>query len=181
MYRMKIMCVVALALLFVAATASAQDWSSCASDLDDLRRRADDASSAAQDTDSKQRRFKIAEDELRQCLQFPQIYDFLRDGCQSKRSEYDSARSSYRSQLSSLQSAIEDVDYKIRSSNSSCGVELTRVQGPAPAMPAGVQRPEQCAVYLRYKGRLPYSSLLETCTKNMPADQCRKCLGEPTN
>jgi hypothetical protein len=181
MYRTKIMRAAAGALLLVAATASAQDWSSCASDLDDLRRRADDASSAAQDTDSKQRKFKSAEDELRQCLQFPQIYDFLKDGCQSKRSDYDSARSSYRSQLASLQSAIEDVDYKIRSSNSSCGVELTRVQGPAPAMPAGVQRPEQCAVYLRYKGRLPYSSLLETCTKNMPADQCRKCLGEAAN
>jgi hypothetical protein len=181
MYRMNIMRAAAGVFLLVAATASAQDWSSCASDLDDLRRRADDAASVAQDTESKQRRFKSAGDDLRQCLQFPQIYDLLNDGCQNKRSDYDSARSSYHSQLSSLQSALEDVDHKIRSSNSSCGVELTRVQGPAPAMPAGVQRPEQCAVYLRYKGRLPYSSLLEICTKNMSADQCRKCLGEAAN
>ena len=168
-------CAVAM-LLLLTATASAQDWSSCACDLDDLRRRADDASSAAQDADSKQSQFKSAEDELRQCVQFPQVYNLLRDGCRSKRSEYDLARSSYRSQLDSLQSSLDDVDSKIRSASSSCGYNMTRTLGPAPTVPAGVQRPEQCALYLRYKGRLPLPALLDTCSKQMPSDQCRKCL-----
>lgn len=72
-----------VAALLLSLNAYAQDWSSCASDLDDLRRRADDASTAAEETDSKQRRFKSAEDELRQCLQFPQVHDLLRDGCRA--------------------------------------------------------------------------------------------------
>lgn len=163
-------------LSLVTATAMAQDWSSCASDLDDLRRRADDASNVAEETDSKQRKFKSAEEELRQCVQFPQVYDLWRDGCRSKRSEYDSARSAYRSQLDSLKSALDDVDYKIRSASSSCGYDMTRMLGPAPTVPAGVQRPEQCAVYLRYKGRLPLPALLDACSKHMSPDQCRKCL-----
>lgn len=163
-------------LLLLAATASAQDWSSCASDLDSMRRRASDAASAAEDTDSKQKQFKSAEEELRQCVQFPQVYDLLRDGCRSKRYEYESARSAYRSQLDSLKSSLDDVDSKIRSASSSCGYEMTRTLGPAPTVPAGVQRPEQCAVYLRYKGRLPLPALMDACSKQMPPEQCRKCL-----
>lgn len=154
----------------------AQDWSSCASDLDDLRRRADDASTAAQDVDQKQRRFKSAEEEVRQCRQFPQIYDLLRDGCQTKRYELDSARSSYRISLDSLRGSLDDVDAKIRSAGSSCGFDLTRVLGPSPTVPNGVRSPEQCAIYLRYKGRLPKQSILEVCSKQMPLDECRKCL-----
>ena len=157
-------------------SAIAQDWSSCASDLDDLRRRADDASTAAQDADQKQRRFKSAEDDVRQCRQFPQIYDLLRDGCQSKRYDLDSARSSYRSSLDSLKNSLDDVDSKIRSSASSCGFDLGRVLGPTPAVPAGIRNPDQCALYLQYKGRLPKAPLLEACSKNMSLDECRKCL-----
>jgi hypothetical protein len=154
----------------------AQDWSSCASDLDDLRRRADDASTAAEDANQKQRRFKSAEDELRQCRQYPQVYDLMRDRCQSKASDLDSTRSFYRSSLETLRSSLDDVDSKIRSAASSCGFDLGRVLGPPPAVPAGVRSPERCAVYLRYKGRLPQQSLLDLCSKQMTLDECKKCL-----
>jgi hypothetical protein len=166
------------AALFLSAALSctAQDWSSCASDLDSMRRRASDASSEAESTDSKQKQFKSAEEELRRCVQSPQVYDFIRDGCRNKRYEYESARSAYRSQLDSLRSSLDDVDSKIRSASNSCGYEMRRTLGPPPTVPAGVQRPEQCAIYLRYKGRMPVQSLLEVCSKQMPADQCRKCL-----
>lgn len=169
-------------LIFVAtvsllnAGAYAQDWSACASDLDDLRRRSDDASTAAQDTDQKQRRFKSAEDELRQCRQFPQVFDLLRDGCQSKRYELDSANSSYRSSLNALRSSLDDVDSKVRSSANSCGFDLARLLGPPPTVPAGVRNPSHCAIYLRYKGQLPKQALLDACAKQMPIDECRKCL-----
>jgi len=64
----------------------------------------------------------------------------------------------------------------VRNVSSSCGFELARAVGPAPTVPAGVKRPEQCAVYLRYKGRFPAQMLLDTCSKQMPAEECRKCL-----
>lgn len=166
----------ALLTMGTAPPVAAQDWSSCSSDLDSLRRRAGDASSNADDTDSAHRKFKSAEDELRQCVQMPQVFDLMRDGCRMKRSEYDSARSDYRSKLEDLKNGLDDVDSKVRSAGSSCGFNFTRVLGPPPVVPQGVQNPEACAVYLRYKGRLPPQSLLDLCTKQMPADQCRKCL-----
>ena len=166
----------AATLILVTASAIAQDWSSCASDLGDLRRRADDATSAAKDADDSQGLVRPLEDALRQCAQYPQVYDPFRDGCRSKRIELDSARTRYRSQLETLKSALEDVDSKVRSVSSSCGYDFARVLGPLPTVPAGVQRPAQCAVYLRYKGRLPASALLETCSKLLPMDECRKCL-----
>jgi len=169
--------VVAICLTLGALHPShAEDWSSCASDLDDLRRRAADASTSAEEADQKQRRLKSAEDELRQCKQYPQVYDLMRDRCQSKASDLDSARSSYRSSLAALRSSLDDVDSKNRSAASSCGFDLGRVLGPPPAIPAGVRSPEQCAVYLRYKGRFPKQTLLDVCSKQMTLDECKKCL-----
>ncbi len=154
----------------------AEDWSSCSSDLDSLRRRASDASSNANDADSAQRKFKSAEDELRQCVQMPQVYDLFRDGCRSKRSEFESARSDYRNKLQDLKSGLDDVDSKVRSAGSSCSFDFPKVLGPPRTVPQGVQKPEMCAVYLRYKGQLPAQSLIDACSKQMPADQCKKCL-----
>jgi hypothetical protein len=167
---------VALLNLGLAVPAASQEWSSCSSDLDSLRRRASDASSNAEDADSAQRKFKSAEDELRQCVQMPQVFDLLRDGCRMKRSDYESARSDYRSKLEDLKSGLDDVDSKIRSAGSSCGFDFSRVVGPPRVVPQGVQKPDVCAVYLRYKERLPAQSLIDMCSKQMPADQCRKCL-----
>jgi len=167
---------IVITVTFPIVNSFAQDWSSCASDLDDLRRRADDASTAAQNAEQMKRDFESAEEEFRQCRQFPQIYDFLRDGCQAKRYELDSANSSYRSSLNSLRSELDDVDSKVRSAASSCGFDLARLLGPPPSVPAGVHNPNQCAIYLRYKGRIPEQSLLGICAKQMSTDECRKCL-----
>ncbi len=171
-------CLFALSMagLLPLATAIAQDWSACANDLDELRRRARDASSAAEDADAKKREFDSAEEELQRCRRSPQIYDSTRDGCQYRRSNVESARASYRSSLESLKSNLDDVDLKNRSASSSCGYEISSVTGPAATVPSGVKRPDQCAIYLKYKGRLPRQTLLETCAKQMPAEDCAKCL-----
>lgn len=176
--------VVKMAMCFVIGSSClsptysmAQDWDGCSSDLDSLRRRASDASSVASDTADKSKRFKDAESELRNCRQFPQVYDLLRDGCSFKRNEYESAKSNYQSQISSLKSSLDDVDSKVRDASGSCGYELTRVNGPAPTIPEGVQNKESCAIWLRYKSRLPIATLVDGCAKTTPIDQCRKCLG----
>ena len=122
------------------------------------------------------KKFKSAEDALRQCVQMPQMFDLMRDGCRIKRREYEFARSDYRSKLEDLKSGLDNVDSKIRNARSSCGFDFSRVLGPPRVVPQGVQKPEVCAVYLSYKERLPAQSLLDMCSKQMPADQCRKCL-----
>lgn len=171
-----------LGLLFLTALASpmavAQDWSSCASDLDSLRRRASDASSAANAADSAKEAVESAKGDYEQCMS-NRRNDPLRSGCSSQRSDYDSAVGSYKNELSSLESALNDVDSKVRASSSSCGFELQRVLGPPPVVPEGVTNAAACAVYLPYRGRLPLASLLSLCSKQMSEGECRKCLGTP--
>jgi hypothetical protein len=174
----------AIAILLSGVVASplmavGQDWENCSSDLDTLRRRASDASSTASETAEKYAKAKEAEEELRNCLQYPEVHDLMRDRCRSLRNDFESARSDYRNQLEDLRSSLDDVDSKIRRSSSSCGYDLSRVAGPPPAVPSGVQNREVCAVWLRYKGRAPIATLVDACSKNMPVEQCRICLASP--
>ncbi len=162
-----------LSLLFVTSAVWAVDWSSCASDLDDLRRAADDASTAANSVTTAQRQFDEAKEELENCLRYPQIYDLLRDRCQSKRWDYDSALSDLRSRLSSLQSELSDVESKARSVSSSCGYEISIGARPQPRLPPSAG--QHCALYLRYSGRIPTPQLIEMCSKYYPENECRKC------
>ena len=173
--------IISLACCLFGLPAASQDWSDCASELDALRRRAADASSAAEEAEDKKRRAETARQELQQCLQFPQVYDFMRDSCNSKRLELQSALDDYKRQLRELEDGLNDVDSKVRGSASACSMELSRVVGPAPTIPAGVLpgNKDACALYLRYKGRLPATaSLLQTCSKQIGDSQCRLCLGQ---
>lgn len=162
----------------LTASASAQDWSSCESDLDGLRRRAGDASSQASSANDYFGRVKSAQEELQQCRRFPEMYDFFKDGCAGKRNEYSAALSAYRTQLGNLQSSLEDVDSKIRATNSSCTSELVATLGPPPSVPDAVKNKQMCSVFLRYKRSLPVSALVGMCTKQMPESECLVCLGD---
>jgi hypothetical protein len=161
---------------FCTAAAFAQDWAGCSSDLDSLRVGANDASSDADNAAAAQRKFKSAEDELRQCVQMPQVFDLMRDGCGMKRRELESERSRYRSRLEDLKNGLDAVDAKVRSVGISCGFDFSRVVGPPRAVPQGIQQRDICAVYLRYKDRLPRQSLIDVCLKQLPLEQCKKCL-----
>lgn len=164
-------------LLSLPAAVLAQDWSSCASELDYLRRRASDASSASEDANSYKSRFERAKEDYEQCKRFPQVYDLLRDQCQSKRFDADSALDSYKSQLSDLASKLDDVDRKVRSVRDSCGVQLESVLGPPATVPSGVTNVPLCRTMLGYRGRVPQANLLDLCGKYMTAEQCKVCLG----
>lgn len=175
-----------LSLAFLPVLATAQSWSNCSSDLDDLRRRASDASSIASSVDSAHQRYKSAQDDLRNCLQFPQVHDLLRNGCSDKRNDYDSATSSYRSELSNLQSGLDDVNRKIKSSKDSCGVSLSQIEGasiPAfPTLPATPRpRPSgdtRCASFQSFKGQYPLATILKVCKQEMSDSECRACLSK---
>ena len=102
----------------------AQDWDDCSYELDRLQRASRNASYEAEQAASAQRNYENDRDELQNCLNFPEIYDLLDDGCQSQRWEYESSRSEYESALSSLGYELETVASRIRAVERSCGVEL---------------------------------------------------------
>ena len=165
--------------VFVLASwpAIAADWSSCASDLDTLRRRASEASDTAEEADSKKREYEDAMEEYRNCRSMPSVYDLLRDGCESQRWEAESARDNYRSALSDLESALDDVDSSVRSVSSSCEVDIGSVSARAThlnALPPNLR--QRCAVYARYIGRLPNEKLRELCRQHNTASDCARCI-----
>lgn len=175
-----------LTFALLPVLAVAQSWSSCSSDLDDLRRRASDASSIASSVESAHQRHKSAQDDLRNCVQFPQVHDLLRNGCSDKRNDYNSATSSYRSELSNLQSGLDDVNRKIKSSKESCGVSLLQIEGGSiPALPTfpATLRPSpsvnaQCASFQSFKGQYPLATILTVCKREMSDSECRACLNK---
>ena len=168
MYQMRAPTILLATLCYSGlAYAQAINWSTCASDLDDLRKASEYASSTANEVQSKQRRLSTAKDELSTCLRLPEIYDLSRNGCQNKHRDHNSSLTSLRSAVASLRSALGDVERRARSVSSSCGYDI-----PAPP---GTN--ELCSIYLRYQGQLPVSKLVEACTQIMPESECKKCFG----
>ena len=166
----------AAVLIIATSLAEAADWTNCADDLDYLRRRAGDASDKAREVDSKRSEFERKREELRTCVQFPESFDLMRDRCQSLRSAAESAQRNYRSELTSLGSALDDVDRKIRSVNSSCTSQLQQTLGPPAPVPQGASDVGSCRIYRNYKVQLPMAKLLEVCRTTMTEQQCKACL-----
>jgi len=172
------------ALLVLGALLSwplqAQDWSSCASDLDDIRRTADSANTAAEDAAQAKSEVEDKRDELQSCLSAPSIYDLYRDGCQSYRFDYEDALSDYRSRVSYLESELSDVDSRVRSASISCSYDLggTVVPSARPGA-SGTQpghSPQWCRIFQRYVGRVPRESIMKVCLQNHRPDECNKCI-----
>jgi hypothetical protein len=141
-----------LALCLFVGPVWAASYSSCRGDLDDLKRRSDDAA-------DKAREAADAEDELEECRSSNGIAE-----CRSKLDDYESAKDS-------LESALEDVASKVRAASSSCGFDLTR-----PVSMDNVNA-RFCRVLNRQRIYLPPSVLLNECKKTMTEEECKKCLG----
>ena len=153
------------ATLCAWSVAYTADWDSCADDLDRLRRVARDATDAANEVKSKA-------DDFENCRRYPDMYDLMRDRCQSK--AYD-----YKSAVSTLESELDTVDRRVRFVNSSCGIDISSI-GSAPAAKSRTPSSQNrmCNLYRSYKNKLPIKTLIETCTKSMSETECRKCLGQ---
>ena len=152
----------------------ANDWSSCADDLDRLRRASRDASDAAESAESSKQEFEDKKEELQNCINYPDIYDLMQDQCQSLRWDYESAKSDYESALSDLESELSTVESRVRSVEWSCGVSFSRSSG---ATQPKVIKQGNCSVYQQFLGKLPIETILNHCKDNMSVSECKKCLG----
>lgn len=157
-----------LAVFFFVALgptlALSSDWNGCANDLDRLRRAARDATDAANSVKSKA-------DDFENCKRYPDMYDLMRDRCRSK-------ASAYQSTLSTLGNELSTVDSRVRSVNSSCGMDLSSSGSSftRPKTPGFENR--MCDLYLGYKNKLPIESLMKTCMQSLSEEECRKCLSQ---
>ncbi len=163
----------------------ANDWSSCSYDLDDLSSAAEDASAAARRADWSKQEFEEKKRALQNCINFPDVYDLMDDGCQMARWNYDSAKSSYQTDLFSLQSELSTVETHIRSIEWPCGVSFTqrrppvavKQQTPPVAVKSKTKKAIDCSIYRMFIGQLSTTAILELCNSDFPEDECIKCLG----
>ncbi len=79
------------------------DLASCAEELDRLSRAAASASDAARTADAKK-------EDLRFCRKFPDLYDFSRDGCQSKQFAYDTGVTELEDEFESIFSLLDSAE-----------------------------------------------------------------------
>lgn len=150
-----LMLVILSSLSAASSAPLVRDWSDCEYDLDRVNRSARDASYAASDANSKA-------DELENCLNDPDTYDLLGDGCRSYRSDYESSLDQLQSELDTLNSRLVSVQY-------SCSYEfsLRASSGGGDSL---------CTLLKRYRGRLDESQLLSFCKTKMSEEDCIKCL-----
>ena len=135
--------------------ASGGDWSSCAYELDRLRRAARDAADKANEVNMK------AQD-LENCRRYPKDYGYGDDKCRSKLSDYEIV-------VSSLDSKLITVESRFKSAHVSCS---STTAGPA-RRPSGNYL---CDLFRRYIGQLSFEKLLEVCVQSMSEADCKKCL-----
>jgi hypothetical protein len=158
-----------LAFFFVASTmtalAHAANWSSCADDLDSLKRASANASDSASEVKSKA-------DAYERCRRYPDMYDPFKDGCRSE-------ANAYRSAVSSFQGEMDEVNRRGRAVGASCSVDPAALLSPAGAGKPG-QSPSarMCAMIRDYRGRLPEEDLMRSCLLSLPDAECRKCLAQ---
>ena len=166
-----------IAIIVATAADGAVDFSDCADALDRLGRAARDASESAEETESEERDFEYARDEYESCRTYPEMYDFLEDGCRGKYQEAEWARSEFESAIDDLQDALDSVDRRIRSVSSSCGDQY--LGKPIPGVMHENQR--MCvdirglARMFRKSGPLP-DDFLKICVGSMSEAECKACI-----
>ncbi len=148
--------------LFISGSAPGYtaDLNSCADDLDRLRRAVRDAADEGEEA-------KSSYQELENCVNNPENYDFLEDRCQSK-------QWNYRSELDDLKNELDTVNSRISSVQHSCGYEFST---SAPRYFQQKPQNMQCQLYQDYKNKLPMETLLSVCKQSMSEADCQKCLG----
>ena len=160
----KIILQVLITAMCPISAAIGSDWSTCSSNLDDLRRASRDASDIAAELDR-------TAGELRNCRNFPSTYDWAKDGCRNKISDYNS-------KLSSLKGELDTVSRRSRYVASACGNEMTSLdQVPNQISPASSNRENYlCSAVRQNKGTLPDKDLISICKQYMSESECKKCL-----
>lgn len=181
--RLVVPALIAAAILLTTSNAgqiSALDWDSCHDELDRARRLSSDASDAAEEAHSKRGEVESKLNDLKECRSYPDMYDLMRDGCRSKRADYESALKDYGSAVDDFESKMEDLDSRLHSVQSECSYEfrLNRMS----ALEASNQRREAanrrlCTSYKNLMPMLTLLNVLESCKKNITEQWCKTCLG----
>ena len=179
-----------LCFVFLEGAAGAQgSWSSCASDLDQMRIAVNEANEAAKDARSARRALFRADQNSFSCTQdsqekaygsdrlVPGISDFLGNGCAQQQVAARTAGMRYSASHAIAREALDTLAYAVQSAELSCEfpmaamIPILNQDEPTPS-PA-------CQSFLRRRQGVPFDALRVVCAGEMSAEECAACLGEP--
>ncbi|WP_028468993.1 hypothetical protein [Neptunomonas japonica] len=111
-------------LLFLLSNQSlAVDWYSCESELTRVSRQARSAGSVASDIQSIKSSLDSLKNDYENCLNYPEIYDLMQDGCESRRNNYNWKVEEYNSRVSSMDDEINNLTRRMKNSLNHCGYQ----------------------------------------------------------
>lgn len=147
-------------LFFAFSTHAAEDWSSCSSDLDRMRRAARDIKDLAEQLSSLASELDSLADRANYCRRGD-----ASSHCDGISHDLRSRQSDFRLQLLQLSSELNTLVTRFKHVKSACGIPSSGNS--------------LCDVYRSYKGRLPSADLQRLCKENMTEEQCKQCLETP--
>ena len=158
-------------LVLLSASAFGQrafiDLDSCHDDLDEAHRAASDASNAAEDAHSKAEEFD-------DCKSNPDVFDLMHDGCQSQRSDYESA-------IRELDSDLDDLDSRLDGVQTTCGYQfsINRISsGDAAQRHLDAAQQRLCSSYKSFLTMLTLQNVNQMCKAQQGEEWCKSCLGQ---
>jgi hypothetical protein len=163
-----LLAVVPALLVLSASFAASEPWDyRCKSALSEIESAADDAQGAQRNIENSHERYRQAVDEYNNCRSYPQIYDLMRDGCQSQRWDADSARSDAQSDLSTFNSRMRSLADAFEDAASSCGGSQARGAAPSRA----------CRLIKAMKARSNEEQALAFCQRvGVTESEFRRCM-----
>jgi uncharacterized protein (DUF885 family) len=158
----------ALLVLSVSSAAS-EPWDyRCKSALSDVESAAEDAQRAQREVEDSYERYKQTLDDYNNCRSYPQIYDLMRDRCQSQRWDVESAKSSAESDLDTFNSRMRSLADAFENATGSCGGSVAR-GGRAPS--------RTCAMIKAMRSRSTEEQVLAFCKNvGVTESECRRCM-----
>ena len=99
----------------------AADWTNCDIELGRLSRHARDAELSASNLAQLESALTMEKDNLQQCLNYPEMYDLLEDGCSNKRSSVNLKVAEYNNALQTLDLDIQPMLARLKSILLYCG------------------------------------------------------------
>lgn len=163
----------AAAILLCPLPGICVDWAACSLDLGHLLGVVEEAEAAVQDAQYAREEYESALEDLENCRNFPEIYDFLDDGCQSQLSDVEDAESEYEWVASEAEARFEDLRSVLGYVELSCEINLTGFYQPSAS-----DHQRKCEIIKSYESKLSSETLRAFCLTRMSEEECDRCLKE---
>ena len=172
MYKILINSFLIIFIVTSSAVCLEEDLKGCIEDMDRLGEAVRAAIKTAEDVESFYEELESKKDELKDCVDNPDVMSPTWDNCKSIRADCKFLEKTYKEKLKNLESAFKKIANEINSVEWSCGVQFNNGSFNRSKNTIKVN----CEIFKSLKEKIPIKELLDLCKKSMSEEECRECL-----